>query len=287
MKCFQEINLMASEEDSSNLPSRSSHQPETIGSESDPYTKDIPLNLDEELEFCSDHMTRSASVAKIIFITIITVILFTLFVAVFYFVFTAKVEKRVVQSSINKTVQSMFDDLNIVLTTKQMDQLSQLVSSLTLPDLKKEDQEARAHNTSLMKKSFLYLGIGSVALLVVLFVYYFVMRHKAHKIYGAEAARGVHYPAMGTVVFVSAMGFVGVVIAEFVFLYLIAARYQPLDSYTVRRNIIEALIDFPYCQTKVCPPPNTLCKVEISKGPDNRPVLTPTCVLPPSPKANP
>lgn len=287
MKCLQEINPMASEEHSSNLSSTSSSQPETIGSESDPYTKDTPLNLDEELEFSSAHMTRSAFTAKIIFITIITVILFTLFVAVFYFVFTAKVEKRVVQSSINKTVESMFGDMKIVLTASQLKHLSQLLSSLTLPDLKKQDQEARAHNTSLMKKSFFYLGIGAVALLVVLFVYYFVMRHKARKIYGAEAVRGVHYPAMGSVVFVSAMGFVGVVIAEFVFLYLIAARYQPLDSYTVRRNIIEALIDFPYCQNKVCPPPNTFCKVQISKGPDNRPVLTPTCVLPPLPKANP
>ena len=255
--------------------------PEVVGSDKDPYTKDVPLNLDEELEFSAAHMTKAAFTAKIIFITIITVILFTMFVAMFFFIFTAKVEKRVVQKSIQSTVESIFKELNVFLTTSQLTTLTSLVQSLDVPDMAKADREAKQHNDALMKKSFFYLGIGAAALLVVLLVYYFVLRHHAIKTFGPAATRGVHYPAMATVCFVAGMGFVGVVVAEFVFLYLIAARYQPLDSYKVRRDILSSIITAAYCKGgPPCPPATPACQANITVGEDNLPVIQRACVNP-------
>jgi flagellar basal body-associated protein FliL len=266
------------EETSSGTDFQKAKEAEVPGSDNDPFIKETPLNLDEELEFNPANMTRGAFAAKIIFVTIITVILFTMFVAVFYFVFTARAEKRVVQKSVEKTVEDIFQDLRVLLSKDQLKTLASIIDQIPLPDLKKEDAEARSHNTNLMKKSFFYLGIGAVVLLAVLVIYYFVMRGMArHKLGPEVATRGVHYPAMGTVFFVSGMGFVGVVIAEFVFLYLIAARFQPLDSYQVRRDIVQAIINYAYCSDRPCPTAQPYCYVDASKGDGNLPVLTRKC----------
>ena len=99
------------------------------------------------------------------------------------------------------------------------------------------------------------------------------------------ATRGVDYPAMETVIFVSGMGFVGVVVAEFVFLYLIAARYQPLDSYIVRRNILQAIINAAFCQGTACPEIDPVCSTKITKGTNNLPEVKRQCTKTP-PLAN-
>jgi len=249
------------------LPQPSSPNPEVVGSASDPFTKDQVLSLDKELEFSSVHMTRAAFSAKIIFITIITVILFTMFVAVFYFVFTSRVEKRVVKKSVQDTIETIFADFKIFLSKEQLNALRGIVQTISLPDLSKDDKAAKKHNDWLIRRSFLFLGVGALVLVVVLLVYYFVMRgvtRHAKAKQGGEAVGGVDYPEMGTVFFVAAMGFVGVVIAEFVFLYLIAARYKPLDSYTVRRDLIFSLLKVGLCTGVSCPP-GKLCQVVVSK----------------------
>jgi len=63
-----------------------------------------------------------------------------------------------VQKSIQSTVESIFKELNVFLTTSQLTTLTSLVQSLDVPDMAKADREAKQHNDALMKKSFFYLG---------------------------------------------------------------------------------------------------------------------------------
>jgi len=53
----------------------------------------------------------------------------------------------------------------------------------------------------------------------------------------------VDYPSMSNVLFISVMGFIGVIAAEFVFLYTVGYFYEPLDNYQLKRDIID---DFLY-----------------------------------------
>lgn len=198
------------------------------------------FDLDKELQFDKGDMTKPAFAAQVCFITMVTVVLFSVFVALFYFVFTARVEKGVVTSSVSGAVTSFVSSLKAFLTPAQVATLKDVVDSGTPPDMTDADAAAQRHNTTLIKRTALLLGLTACGVFAALFAAYAGMKSAQ----GPNGVKGRDYPSLRTVFVVAGLGFAGVVVAEFVFLYAIAARYRPLDNYGVNRSVLDAFLSY-------------------------------------------
>ena len=198
-------------------------------------------NLDAELQFVSAGMTKSAFGAQVAFITLVTVVLFSVFVALFFFVFAARVEKSVVQRSITNLVKSLAESLKLVLTDEQIAAVSRIVSQMKPPDMATVDARVKARNVKLRNKAILILGVTMLVITIGIVAAYFGMRAHVTKS-GAAAVAGENLPSMTKVFQVAGFGFAGVVVAEFVFLYAVAARAEPLDEHKFKSAVIDALI---------------------------------------------
>ena len=198
---------------------------------------------DQYIQFNHLHQTKSTFIAQVVLITLITVILFSVFVAAFYFTFAAQVEHEVVSGSVQSFVAGLAGDLKVVLPPQQAVQLGDLLQSTTLPDLQQEDEEVRIFNKKLTKKTFIVLGILAAIVLIVIFATYGGLKlHAIHKLGRGKAVRGIAYPDLPRLFQIAAITFVGVVAAEFVFLYVIAKQYQPLDPNAIKKRIVDAMI---------------------------------------------
>lgn len=213
----------------------------TLGSTPKSSTR---IDLDKELQFEKAGLSKSGFAAKVIFITIITVVLYSLFIAVFFFVFTAQVEKRVVTKSIKSAVSFFTKDINAVLSSDERAALEQIMSAVQVPDMSSEDKEAKKANAKLQKKTYMVLGTIAGVCVVVVALCYVGLRARARHVKGAASKAGVDYPSMGNVVFIACMGFIGVMVAEFVFLYTVGYFYEPLDNYATTRAILDGLLHF-------------------------------------------
>lgn len=212
----------------------------------------IQIDLDKELQFEKSSLTKPAFAAKVLFITIITVVLYSLFIAIFFFVFTAHVEKIVTVKSVKSAVNSFTSDLATLLPEAEKKRISSLLQKLSIPDLAKDDKKAKEMNAKLQKKTYLILGLTALGCILIVVFTYIGMRSKAHHSKGNAAKAGVDYPSMGNVIFIACMGFIGVIIAEFVFLYTVGYFFEPLDNNKVKRSVIDSLLTYAWCVNGCC-----------------------------------
>jgi len=210
------------------------------------------IDLDKELQFEKSSLTKPAFAAKVLFITIITVVLYTIFIAVFFFVFTAHVERTVTVKAVRSAVNSFTSDLTILLPEAESQRISSLLQNMSIPDLAKDDEKAKQMNAKLQKKTYFILGLTALGCILIVVFTYIGMRSKAHHSKGDAAKAGVDYPSMGNVIFIACMGFIGVIIAEFVFLYTVGYFYEPLDNNQVKRSVIDSLLNFAWCENESC-----------------------------------
>jgi len=201
--------------------------------------------VDSYLQFGQAGQSKSSFTAQVIFVTLITVILFVLFVAGFYFGVAAKVESDVVETSVTGFVEGIAQDLKVLLPPAQAAAVGDLLHTTKLPDMVAEDQAVKASNKKLLTKTMVILGGVTVVILVVIFATYFGLRATAVKkaaALGGVAVRGVNYPDLAHIFRICAFTFLGVIAAEFLFLYGIAAQYKPLDPNKVKAAILQAVI---------------------------------------------
>lgn len=210
------------------------------------------IDLDKELQFEKSSLTKSAFAAKVLFTTIITVVLYSLFIAIFFFIFTARVEKTVTVKSVKSAVNSFTSDLSTLLPEAEKEKITSLLQNMSVSDLAKEDEKVKKMNAKLQKKTFLVLGLTALGCILTVVFVYIGMRSKAHHSKGDVAKAGVDYPSMGNVIFISCMGFIGVVIAEFVFLYTVGYFYEPLDNNKVKQSVIDSLLTYAFCTNGCC-----------------------------------
>jgi len=198
--------------------------------------------VDTYAQFAHLHMTKSTFVAQVVFITLITVILFSVFVALFYFVFAAKVEEQVVTQSATSFVSGIAADLKVFLSPDQADAVAAVLSATKLPDTGAADAAVKASNKKLLKMTAIVMGAVTVGILVVIFGTYFGLKAAVVKRMSGGATKGVHYPDLAHIFRISAFTFCGVIVAEFLFLYAIAAQFKPLDPNAVKKAIVESVI---------------------------------------------
>jgi predicted PurR-regulated permease PerM len=200
-----------------------------------------PVDADTA-QFAKGRLTNGAFAMKVVYSTLILVVLFTGFVAVFFFLLASQVEKEVVNTSTTTFVAGIMADLETYLPPAQIVKIKAVLSTLQVPDFSKQDQSVQKTNASLKKTTGIVLGIlgGSVALFIV--ILYLSYKAGRNKIMGGRGVTGVDWPDMGHVLAVSATCFGGVALAEITFLYLIAKRYQPLNGNAVKKAVLDQII---------------------------------------------
>ena len=195
----------------------------------------------ENVQFSKEQLTTSAFAMKVVLVTLITLVLFAVFVAVFYFTCAATVEREVVQSSVENVVVELTNGLKTALPPAQTAVLSQLVKDIQLPDMAAADAATKAANEKLMKQALLIMGVSAVVIIIVVIVAQVGMKAAAtHR--NRNAKVGVDFPSLNEAFRISAITFVGVVAVEFGFLYGVAKNYKPLDVNVVKAAATAAVI---------------------------------------------
>ena len=201
------------------------------------------VDLDTEgLAFEPEGLTKSAFAAQIVFNVLLTVMLFSLFILAFFFVIAAKIERDVVRTSVTTLVQQLADEMKFALTPEQVASVSATVNKLVLPNLQAADEQVKTQNAALLKRSCIILGSAAAGVLVVVVLAYGGMVGATQKRSGGLAKAGKDYPDMKKVLLVTTLGFAAVIVTEFVFLYMVPARYQPLDANKTKCVIIDTLL---------------------------------------------
>jgi hypothetical protein len=200
-----------------------------------------PVDADTA-QFAKGRLTNGAFAMKVIYSTLILMVLFTGFVAVFFFLLASQVEKDVVNTSATSFVAGIMTDLETYLPPSQIEKIRAVLSTLQMPDFSKQDQTVQKTNAALKKKTIIVLGAlgGSVAVFIV--ILYFAYKAGRNKAMGGKGVTGVDWPDMGHVLAVSVTCFGGVALAEITFLYLIAKKYQPLNGNAVKKAVLDQLI---------------------------------------------
>lgn len=218
---------------------------------------DAPLapNLDKDLLFEYTKKTTATFTAEIIFTVLLNVLLFSIFILIFFFILAARVEQNVVKTSMTTLVKDLCNDLKFVLTDAQIAEVSTLLNNMHLPNMKDIDQQVKDANAKLMKNALIALGSAAAVVFVIILVSYFSMKSYTLK-HNPAAKAGVQYPAIWKVLRLVLYSFLAVIFTELVFLYTVAAQFQPLDENKVKLTIIQ------YIQTLAKKPSSSSSKAQ-------------------------
>jgi zinc transporter ZupT len=200
------------------------------------------VDLDAALQFDAAGMTKSAFAAQVVFVTLITTALFAGFVMFFFFVIASKVERQVVQKSVTGLVDEFVGDAQVLLPPAQLAQLRAAASTLQPPSAADADAEVTARNKSLLKHAAIVLGVAVIVIAAAVTIAYFAMRAGVKKYKPGQAKPGAGYPDMSNVLLVSVCSLAAAAVAEFAFLYTVAARYQPLDNNAAKHALVTQLL---------------------------------------------
>lgn len=187
-------------------------------------------------------LTRSAATVQLVFHVLLTVMLFSLFIVAFFFVFAANIERTVVQTSVTDLVTELVAEIKVGLGAEEIASMAAAVKDTQLSDAEGPDAAVQATNSALMKKAIVVLGSAAAGVLFVIGVVYFVMVYLVKKNTPSVAMAGVGYPDMKKVFLVAILGFLSVIATEFLFLYTVPARFRPLDTNQAKQTIIKSLL---------------------------------------------
>jgi hypothetical protein len=152
------------------------------------------------------------------------VILMAVVISLVFFTYGAQIEKKVVTSQVDNLVTDITADLKAVLTDEQKQLFQRAFSTLTPPDMSKEDEEAAANNRALIKRALIVVGtvfavgVALVILLAVIFKFSFW-----------------DLLAENVIVLLAAAA------TEFLFLSFFAKNFVSLDPNMVKAEVIRGL----------------------------------------------
>ena len=156
------------------------------------------------------------------------VILIATFIAIFFFTYVAKVEGEVIKNQITDIVDDLTESSTLVFTPDQLQAISVMIEQrLKMPDMSKEDQEARENNDRLKQKALKYFGIGiSIGIIIILVMW---------KIYDLDMLEIIKYSLI-TLILVG--------ITEYLFVTIVSKNYVIIDPNYVRYLIAITLRNY-------------------------------------------
>jgi hypothetical protein len=181
---------------------------------------------------------QGAFAAQVVLTVLVSCALFMLFILAFFFLLTRNVEQAVVSSSVQRVVSQLTAQVLALVPQEQAAYLNTLVQGLQAPDTTKQDNEVLAANKQLTQKAGMVVGVTAFVVFVIALVTFLGMKAKR----SATPSGTDNYPDPVHVLLTATFGFAAVAVCELAFLYMVAARYQPLDTTKTRNAILHALV---------------------------------------------
>ena len=99
------------------------------------------------ISFDYDKMHYSILTSNGISNIIVGLIIFSIFIAIFYFTYAAKIEEQILNIQIKNLVENLTENLDVLDTTFSVKSfLAEPIQNLEIPDLTKEDKEVETMN---------------------------------------------------------------------------------------------------------------------------------------------
>lgn len=159
---------------------------------------------------------------------ILSVVVISAFIGIFFFTYEAKVEERIVKQQSEEIIRDFTSEFRSILPQPILkDVYNRIEPSLVAPDLSELDEEVRASNQALVKKAtriiviFVVIGLLLVALLCFIF---------------RINPRDMIISTTITLLFVA--------IAEYIFVTYLVQNYSTIDSNFVRQKILNILANY-------------------------------------------
>ena len=156
---------------------------------------------------------------------ILSVVLISTFIGVFFFTYASRIEKNIVEIRCKKIIEDLTDPIVTLSTPDMIDQINSNLEKLTQPDLSEEDEKVSANNKALLKKSFIVISIlfilGIFAVLVLYLIYKFPLKN---------------------LIISNIVMLIFVALTEFMFMTFFAQNYITVDSNFIKNKIINVLI---------------------------------------------
>lgn len=105
---------------------------------------------------------------------ILSFILISTFIVVFFYTYVSSVESDIIQDQIQDVIENFLSVSNLFLTDSQKEEIGKdFIAHLNSPDMKEADRNAEINNKKLIKKSILIFsiifGIGIISLILLKF----------------------------------------------------------------------------------------------------------------------
>ena len=159
---------------------------------------------------------------------ILSVVVISAFIGIFFFTYEAKVEEKIVKQQSEEIIKDFTSEFRSLLPQPILKDVYNIIEpSLVAPDLSELDEEVRASNQALVKKAtriiviFVVIGLLLVALLCFIF---------------RINPRDMIISTTITLLFVA--------IAEYIFVTYLVQNYSTIDSNFVKQKILNILANY-------------------------------------------
>lgn len=158
--------------------------------------------------------------------TLLSVVLISAFIGIFFFTYASKVENDIVKVRSSQIINDLTETVIKISPKEQKEEISKTLGPYLMPpDLSKEDDTVEESNKELRKKAFIFI----ISFVVVGFIIFFGLAH----IFKFSAKKMI-YKNLIVLAFVA--------LTEFCFLTFFARHYITIDSNFIKYKIIDTLV---------------------------------------------
>ena len=162
---------------------------------------------------------------------ILHIILISTFISIFFFLYAGKqIEPKVITSQVDRVIEELTEDMKIILSDSQKQQLKTIFSNMTPPDMTEEDKKAAESNKQLLKNAAIFLGVTLVVGFIIIAI--LVFKYK------------IDFKDLKEILIENMVILLCVAATEFAFLSFIAKSYRSLDPNTIKAGLINTLDNY-------------------------------------------
>jgi hypothetical protein len=165
---------------------------------------------------------------------IVSVVLISTFIPVFFFTYVSSVEKKIVKKQLENIVEELMSEVNMFLNDEQRELMKVMLNSMEMKDLSKEDKMVEENNNKLKKKSAMFFAVLiAIASLIVGFLYFknglTRDRKEDFNIFTKEII-GLNIVMLGAVA-----------LSYFLFIRLVVSNYGLVDSNFIKHVMLKRM----------------------------------------------
>ena len=165
---------------------------------------------------------------------IVSVVLISTFIPVFFFTYVSSVEKKIVKKQLENIVDELMSEVSMFLNDEHRELMKVMLNNMEMKDLSKEDKMVEENNNKLKKKSAMFFAVLiAIASLIVGFLYFKNGLTKYSKgdlsIFMKEII-GLNIVMLGAVAF-----------TYFLFIRLVVSNYNLVDSNFVKHVLLKRM----------------------------------------------